>query len=51
MVNPDGDVLKTFVTSVLEINTMTWADGYLWTLGQDTVGGKPMIYKLSIPAS
>jgi hypothetical protein len=49
-VDMHGESLETYVSPILEINGLAWADDYLWALGSDAVGGKPMIYKLSLPA-
>ncbi len=49
-VDMHGESLETYVSPILEINGLAWADRDLWALGSDAVGGKPMIYKLSLPA-
>jgi hypothetical protein len=50
LVNIDGDILETRVSPLLEVNGLAWADGYVWALGSDSVGAKPVIYKLILPA-
>jgi hypothetical protein len=49
-VDMHGETLEIYVSPILEINSLAWADRDLWALGSDAVGGKPMIYKLSLPA-
>lgn len=48
IVNTSGEVLETYPSPVFQINSLASADGYLWVLGNDSLGGKPMIYKLDI---
>lgn len=48
MVNTRGDVLGTYPSPIFQIICLAWADKTLWALGLDSIGGKPMIYKLQI---
>jgi len=46
-----GKILETHISPILEINGLAWGDGALWALGSHSVGAKPMIYKLNVPAN
>jgi len=48
IVNRTGQTLETYSSPIFQINGLAWADGYLWVLGMDSLGGSPTIYKLSI---
>jgi sugar lactone lactonase YvrE len=50
LVDRQGEILETYVSPVLEINGLALAEGNLWALGSDSVGGNPKIYKLSLSA-
>lgn len=43
-----GNSLGIFQTPIFEIIGLAWLDGYLWCIGRDSLGGKPMVYKLDI---
>jgi hypothetical protein len=47
-VNTSGDILATYPSTIFQINSLAWSDGHLWALGIDSLGGKPMIYKLDL---
>jgi hypothetical protein len=49
-VDTNGKILETYFSPILEINALAWGDGSLWLLGSDSIGAKPMIYKLNLPA-
>ena len=48
VVNRAGEILATYQSPIFQINALAWADGFLWALGLDNLGGSPKIYKLSI---
>jgi hypothetical protein len=50
LVDRHGEILETCASPVLEINGLVWTEGYFWALGSDSVGAKPMIYKLNLLA-
>lgn len=50
VVDTRGEILETHVSPLLEINGLAWAEGYFWALGSDSLGAKPVIYKLNLPA-
>ena len=47
-VSTTGETLKSYPSPIFEVMGLAWADDYLWALGIDSIGGSPMIYKLSV---
>lgn len=47
-VDTTGEILGTYPSPIFEIDSLAWEDGYLWAVGLDALGGKPMIYKIDI---
>ena len=51
IVDTEGNTLITLRSPILKITSLAWADGYLWTVGSDSEGEKPNIYKLDVSAA
>jgi len=47
-VDTEGNILATYDSPVLEIESLTWDGSYLWAAGRDSLGGEGAIYQLDI---